>query len=85
MLILPPSVRVFVAAVPADMRKSFDGLTALTRELFGQDPVATGHLYVFRNKPGDRIKVLYFSRNGLVIFYNYLSSYCASSDLTPES
>ena len=69
MLSLPSSVRIFLAMEPTDMRRSFDGLCAITRDLLGDDPVSTGHLYVFRNKRNDRIKVLFWSRNGLVIFY----------------
>jgi transposase len=71
-LTLPPSTRIFVATRPADMRKSFDGLLALVRDFLGhQDPLA-GHLFVFRNKSGDRIKVLWWDRDGLAIFYKRL-------------
>lgn len=73
MLTLPPSTRVFVATRPADMRRSFDGLLALVREFLGEqdDPLA-GHLFVFRNKSGDRIKILWWDRDGLALFYKRL-------------
>ena len=72
MLTLPPSTRVFVATQPADMRRSFDGLLAIVRDFLGhQDPFA-GHLFVFRNKRGDRLKVLWWDRGGLALFYKRL-------------
>ena len=49
MLSLPPTVRIFVSTQPADMRRSFDGLAAMTVDVIGQDPLS-GHLFVFRNK-----------------------------------
>jgi transposase len=66
MLMLPPSVRVYVAAQPTDLRKSFDGLSALVTSTFGQDPL-TGHLFVFRNRRGDQIRVLFWDRTGYAI------------------
>lgn len=72
MLTLPPSTRVFVATKAADMRRSFDGLLALVRGFIGDDDPLTGHLFVFRNKSGDRIKVIWWDRDGLAIFYKRL-------------
>jgi transposase len=71
MLTLPPSTRVFVASKHADMRRSFDGLAALVRDFLGDDPLS-GHLFVFRNRVGDRLKVLWWDRDGLAIFYKRL-------------
>ena len=71
MLTLPPSTRVFVASKPADMRRSFDGLMALVRDFLGEDPLS-GHLFVFRNRVGDRLKILWWDRDGLAIFYKRL-------------
>jgi transposase len=71
MLTLPPSTRVFVATRPADMRRSFDGLAALVRDFLGDDPLS-GHLFVFRNRVGDRLKILWWDRDGLAIFYKRL-------------
>jgi transposase len=71
MLSLPPSVRIFVCTEPADMRRSFDGLAGLVREFLGGDPLS-GHFFVFRNKKSDRLKLLYWDRDGLVIWYKRL-------------
>jgi transposase len=66
MLTMPPSVRVYIAAQPTDLRKSFDGLSALVAQTFGQDPLC-GHLFVFRNRRGDQIRVLFWDRTGYAI------------------
>ena len=71
MLILPPSVQIYVASEPADMRKSFNGLTILVHEALDQDPLS-GHLFVFRNRRGDRVKILYWDRSGFCIWYKLL-------------
>jgi transposase len=71
MLSLPPSVRIFVSRQPADMRKGFDSLAQLVRSHLGGDPLS-GHLFVFRSKRGDRLKVLYWDRDGLCLFYKRL-------------
>jgi transposase len=76
MLTLPPSTRVFVATRPADMRRSFDGLLAIVRDFLGHDDPFTGHLFVFRNKRGDRLKVLWWDRDGLALFYKRLEEGC---------
>jgi len=70
-LTLPPSTRVYVATTPADMRRSFDGLMGLVRDFLDGDPLS-GHLFVFRNRSGDRLKVLWWDRDGLAIFYKRL-------------
>jgi transposase len=71
MLTFPPSVKVFMATRPADLRRSFDGLAELTRQIIAQDP-ANGHLFVFRNKHGDPIKILLWDRSGFVLWYKRL-------------
>ena len=63
MLSLPPSVRVFLAAAAVDGRLGIDGLAALVRDAFGLDPLS-GHLFVFRNRRGDRARILYWDRSG---------------------
>lgn len=62
MLSLPPTVRVFVAVEPADMRGSFDALAGRTRGL-GLDPV-DGHVYLFMNKKRRLTKALWFDGSG---------------------
>jgi len=68
MLTLPPSVRVFVCLAPADMRRSLDGLAAMTREILKEDPLS-GHLFVFFNRRRDRTKILLWDRSGLCLYY----------------
>ena len=63
----PAAVRVFLCTRPADMRKSFDGLSALVAGSLQLDPLS-GHLFVFLNKRRDRIKILYWDRDGLAVW-----------------
>lgn len=71
MILTPAAVRIFLAREPADMRRSFNGLCGMVREHLGADPLS-GHLYCFRNKRGDKLKLLYFDRTGLAIWYKQL-------------
>ena len=71
MLTLPPAVRIYVAVEPVDIRRSFDGLSAAVREVLRQDPLS-GHLFVFRNRRGDRLKILFWDRSGYGLFYKRL-------------
>src|SRR3954447_25932258 len=64
---LSAAVRVYLAKEPADMRKSFDGLSALVAGSLAPDPLS-GHLFVFINRRRDRIKVLYWDRDGLAVW-----------------
>jgi transposase len=70
-LSLPPSVHIHLCVEPADMRRSFDGLALLVQQFLGADPLS-GHLFVFRNKPGDRLKLLFWDGDGYVIYYKRL-------------
>lgn len=67
MIHLPASVRVYLCLSPCDMRRSFDGLHALVRDHLKMDAFA-GHLYLFANKRRDRIKILYWDRDGFAIW-----------------
>lgn len=62
---------MFLCLTPADMRRSLDGLAALTREILREDPLS-GHLFVYFNRRRDRVKVLFFDRSGLCLYYKRL-------------
>jgi transposase len=69
----PASVRVYLCLSPCDMRRSFDGLHALVRDHLQLDPFA-GHLYLFANKRRDRLKILYWDRDGFAIWAKRLEA-----------
>lgn len=71
MLNLSELVRIYVCLAPTDMRKSFDSLAAVVREGLGYDPLS-GHLFVFRSRRGDRVKLLWWDRDGLALYYRRL-------------
>jgi transposase len=71
MLTLPPSVRIFVATGVTDLRRSVDGLSALVREAFGLDPLS-GHLFLFRNRRRNRVKILVWDQSGYWVLYKRL-------------
>jgi transposase len=64
---LPASVRVYLFLTACDMRKSFDGLQALVTQAMELDPFA-GHLFVFGNRRRDRVKILYWDRDGFAVW-----------------
>lgn len=67
MLFLEANVRVWLCTEPCDMRKSFDGLSALVKNRMLEDPLS-GHLYCFVNKRRTQMKILCFDRNGYAIW-----------------
>ena len=71
MIALPPQIRVFLYRLPTDMRKSFNGLVALTESALKQDPLS-GSFFVFVNRRRDRIKILYWGQTGFCIWYQQL-------------
>jgi transposase len=73
MLNLPPTVRIWLAAQPVDLRKSFDSLAALVRDGLQGDPLS-GDIFVFRNKAADRIKLLIWEEDGYAIWYKRLEA-----------
>jgi transposase len=73
MFMLPTGVRIFIASEPADLRRSFDGLTAMVRDVLHADPLS-GHLFVFRGKSARRVKVLYWDRTGFALWHKRLES-----------
>jgi transposase len=73
MLSLPATVRVFLSRRAIDLRLSFDRLAALVRDALAQDPLA-GHLFVFRNRRADKLKILYWEPTGYCIWYKRLEA-----------
>lgn len=71
MLSLPSSIRIYLCVQPVDMRKGFDSLAMLVQQHFGCDPLS-GHLFVFASRGHDRIKLLYWDRDGWAIIYKRL-------------
>lgn len=71
MLSLPSSVRIYLRNEPTDMRKSFDALAALVQSCLGENPLS-GHLFVFRNRRGDRVKILWWDRDGYALWHKRL-------------
>ena len=67
MLHLPASVRVYLCLAPCDMRKSFDSLHSLVREHLELDAFG-GHLFVFASRRKDRVKILYWDRDGFAVW-----------------
>jgi transposase len=72
MISLPHPVRVFLHTAATDLRKGFDALSGLV-SAFGQDPTC-GHLFLFVNRRRDRLKILYWDRDGLAIWYKRLEA-----------
>ena len=64
-------LRIFLCTQPTDMRKNFNGLSGLIKKAMTLDPLS-GHLFVFRNQRGDRLKALYWDGDGLAIWYKQL-------------
>jgi transposase len=71
MLSLIPSVEIFFCVQPADMRRSFDGLSRMAEEHLSKN-VLGGGLFVFVNKRRDRVKLLWFDGDGYCLFYKRL-------------
>ena len=65
------SVRVYLCTSPADMRKGFDTLAAMVKECLGYDPLS-GHLFLFVGRDKDRMKILYWDRDGFALWYKRL-------------
>jgi transposase len=65
------TTRIWLATQPADMRCGFDRLAELARVVTGQDPLS-GHLFLFRGRGGDRLKILYWDKDGFALWYKRL-------------
>ncbi len=92
MLSLSPAVKLWYCPDPVDMRLGFDGLFALVRNRLDADPLS-GHLFIFRNRSADRLKVLYWGGHGLCLWcqrleagrYHFPEAFagCPRLELTP--
>ena len=71
MLLLPRSVRIYVATQPVSLRKSFDGLMNEVRCVLGRDPLS-GHVFVFLNRRKTMVKLLVWTRGGFTILHKRL-------------
>lgn len=67
MITLPAAVRVYLYTAPCDMRRGFDSLKMLAEHVVGVDPLA-GHLFVFCSRRADRLKILYWDRDGWALW-----------------
>jgi transposase len=72
-LSFPAAVKVYLCTVACDMRRSFDGLSMLAEHVIRCNPLS-GHLLVFCNRRGDRLKILYWDRDGWAIWYKRLEA-----------
>ena len=74
MLKLAKDVKVFVCLTPEDMRKSINGLSGLVVEELGGE-LTSGDIYLFFNKSRDRVKGLYWDKNGFVLHHKRLEKH----------
>ena len=84
MLNIPTHTRIYLCTEPTDMRKSFDGLHALAVQVLQKDPLE-GHLFVFLNRRRDRVKLLWWDRDGLALFYKRLEGGTFELPSAPDS
>lgn len=75
MLSFPSQTRIYLCALAVDMRKSFDGLCGLVESVFERE-LLDGQLFLFMNKRRDRIKAMWWDRDGIAIFYKRLETGC---------
>jgi transposase len=71
---LPAGTRIWIAAGVTDMRNGFQGLAAKVEDALKENPFS-GHVFVFRGKRGNVIKLLWATSDGLCLLSNYLASY----------
>lgn len=76
-------VRIFLCTLPTDMRRGFDRLAETARSSLGQDPL-DGSLFVFRSRGGDRLKILYWDKDGFCLWYKRLEEGTFRFPATPS-
>ncbi|MCB0335139.1 MAG: IS66 family insertion sequence element accessory protein TnpB [Bdellovibrionales bacterium] len=67
MIYVPEVKRILFYSEPVDMRKSFNGLTGVTRQLLDENPLS-GDMFVFSNRKGNYVKILFWDRTGFCIY-----------------
>ncbi len=72
-MLMLPDVKVYLSTAATDMRKSFDGLAQLVKQEMNKD-VFSGELFVFFNRSGDRVKILYWDRTGYCLWAKRLEN-----------
>jgi transposase len=80
---IPESVRVFVCTEPQDMRRGFDMLAQVVKQVMGSDP-RSGNLFVFMGRRSDRLKMMWWDRNGYAIIYKRLHGATTQAPAVPE-
>ncbi|MBP6096220.1 MAG: IS66 family insertion sequence element accessory protein TnpB [Methyloversatilis sp.] len=65
-MLIPSGTRIWLAAGATDMRRGFDGLASLVQQRLGADPFS-GHLFIFRGRRGDRVKLLWWDGDGMCL------------------
>ena len=71
MLGLPSGAKIYFCSQPVDFRKGFDGLSGIIESEFAMN-VLDGHLFLFVNRRGDRLKALWWEPGGLILWYKRL-------------
>lgn len=86
MILLPRSVKVYVATQPVSLRKSFDGLSNEARVALRADPLS-GHLFVFINRRRNQVKLLMWTRGGFTIVHKRLEkgTFASLRNVTPDA
>jgi len=72
MLLLSPNQRIFIAVKTIDFRCGIDAIVAICKKQLAQDPT-TGHLFLFRNRRGNSIKIIAYDYNGFALYHKRLS------------
>jgi transposase len=86
MILLPRSVHIYVATAPANLRKSFEGLSNEVRTALSADPLS-GHVFLFLNRVRTQVKLLMFTRGGFTIVHKRLEKgrFTFPARVTPEA
>ena len=73
MLTFPSSVKLYLATAPTDLRKTFDGLSALVQGSFGMS-ATSGDLFIFLNRRGTQVRILFWDRDGFCVLMKKLEA-----------